>query len=169
MDRMDFVMDGSDGYGFHGSNCHPYPKAKTKKSELHYKNQNYRSNKTRKLIKKSVQMLHNQFDRLLLLPQQQPSLIPQSGIDYIDQTKPFLSNSLISKSFFNSFSRSSSSDLNIVHLIQPPYYRVHMSSLYMPKMHMYSLVYLIPNIFFTIHVISTLSIMLSFLILSRPV
>jgi len=38
MDRMDFVMDGSDGYGFHGSNCHPYPKAKTKKSELHYKN-----------------------------------------------------------------------------------------------------------------------------------
>jgi len=23
MDWMDFVVDGSDGYGFHGSNCHP--------------------------------------------------------------------------------------------------------------------------------------------------
>jgi len=24
MDWTDFVVDGSDGYEFHGSNCHPY-------------------------------------------------------------------------------------------------------------------------------------------------
>jgi len=24
MDRMDFAVDGPDGYGFDGSNCHPY-------------------------------------------------------------------------------------------------------------------------------------------------
>ena len=57
MDWTDFVVDGSDGYGFHGSNCHPYFNIRGEGSVFQVSLRGGECNLLKNIFKKSMYMV----------------------------------------------------------------------------------------------------------------